>query len=235
MIREYASPPEKEEKIERTSKVEEDQSVKKSFKGEMDKIKGLPLGKRIEYLLSYYGLTALFTIIGVTVLIMIITHIANTKSPVMYVNVIAGSTEPTHIESVTEDFCNTADLTKKQTLEWHTGLYEEDMGPTAGIPSKYVTFILVHEVDVIFFDEANYDFVKQTQGHCVPSELLTEEQLSALSDYIYDSNFFDITNTNISRYLGFDDNKTIYMAISNNEPKHYDYIRQFIDLLIQNL
>lgn len=232
MIKEYATPPEKVEQIQRTAAVEEEQSVKKSWAYEKKKLSGMTTKKKIEYLVTYYGLKALVAIVMLAVLISLIHHLVTYQKSVLDIIVCSGT--PENQLQVDEDFREFASLSRNEKAAWEVNLYEHDMQDNPELQSELHVLMLIQAVDVLFISEDQYDFVKDTNGYADPDTILREDQLQALAPYRED-NFFKITDTRLIDYLGLVHNCDYYYAVSNLSDKNVENIIKFTDLLIEHL
>jgi|GEM_PF-3058893 len=133
-----------------TEQEKERQSVRKTFKGEIAKIKSLPGFKaKIGYFFDYYTMHLVVLIVAIVLIVSIVSTYMNRKDDALFGIVLNLSCVDT------ENFCNELDkaleLGPKEECIMERGLFLSQYGN--GAEQKIVMYVAAHQLDYVITDE----------------------------------------------------------------------------------
>lgn len=142
-----------------TEQEKERQSVNKTFKGEIKKIKELKGFKaKVGYIFDYYTAHIIFIAIAIIVIVSLILHYKNRKDDVLFGIVLNLSCD--NIETFSADLDEYVGVGPKEETFLERGLF---MGQYSNeVEQKIVMYIVAHQLDYVITDEAGLNhFGKQ--------------------------------------------------------------------------
>ncbi len=184
----------------------EQQSVKKTFAGERNKLAQMSAGQKADYIFTYYKFHIICTLLIICIIIWGIHH-AMTYVKYEFFGIVINSQE---LDVSRED-----DIREYLKMEGHEGVSLEsglysDESASGGYGNRLSVLMMAGQCDFIFTDEAGIEYLQ-----------------SFFDDY--DIEVRDISDSPIHEYFGLDENtKYLIMAgLSGN----VDYLNSFSEML----
>lgn len=231
-----------------TEQEKERQSVHKTFKGEIKKIKELKGFKaKVGYIFDYYTIHLIVIVVSIILVVSLILHFKNRKDDVLFGIVLNLSCPDT--EAFCTDLGEAIGVGPKERTFLERGLF---MGQYNNeVEQKIVMYIVAHQLDYVITDEDGLNhFGKQhfwrDLRDLLPADLYeyfkddiivrtftkTDEETGATETK--EQTILRINDYNISKVLnliGYDDDSSLYLGIylypphEENTVKLFEYIR----------
>ena len=231
-----------------TEQEKERQSVHKTFKGELKKIKELRGFKaKVGYIIDYYTIPIIIFIVAIILIVSLVLHYKNRKDDVLFGIVLNLSCTDT--SAFSEDVGTYIDVGKRERAFLERGLFMGQFGNE--VEQKLVMYIVAHQLDYVITDEDGLNhFGKQFFWKDL-REFLPEDVYNDLKDDIIVRTFtvtneetgetktdeqtlLRINDYKIARDLelvGYDEDSSFYIGAylyppnEENTRKLFEYIR----------
>lgn len=231
-----------------TEQEKERQSVRKTFKGEIRKIKELPGFKaKIGYIFDYYTFHIIFIAIAILIIVSLVLHYKNRKDEVLFGIVLNLSCVDT--SAFSEDVGKYLEVGPKEQAFLERGLFMGQYGNE--VEQKLVMYIVARQLDYVITDENGVNhfgkqFLWKDLREALPADVYndlkddiivrtftsTDEETGETKSK--EQTFLRINDYQIVRDLelvGYDDGSSFYIGIylypphEENALKLFEYIR----------
>ncbi len=225
------------------------ETVKKTWKGEMAKLRTMSFGQKAEYIFEYYKIQIALILAAVAVVVYIIMRIVTYREPVFYVMVANSPVfNQERIENVTEYLGIPA---KDEEVVYLGDVSSQPMAG-GGMPVvKTDLHMAAREIDVCFADEdATVRFAASEALR--PVETMMSSELYELwkdrvvdfevydaenSEYLVNEVYvmkpvaIDISGTNVHKYFGLDEKTKYFLPF--NFSGHDDNYEKFLEMIYE--
>ena len=227
-----------------TEKEKERQSVNKTFKGEIQKIKELPGFKaKVGYIFDYYTVHIVVIIVAIVVAVSLILHYANLKKDILFGVVLnLGCDDTTVFSEQLDDYFEVA---PKERTFLERGLFMGQYGNE--VEQKLVMYIAAHQLDYVITDEDGLNhfgrqFFWRDLREFLPADLyndlkddiiirtftVTDEETGEAKTK--EQTILRINDYKIARALnlyGYDEGSTFYLGVYLYPPDEENVIKLF--------
>lgn len=155
---------------------------------EKEKLKDMPLGKKVGYLWEYYRLHALFSIIAIAIIVYtvheIITPDIETR---LYAAIIDNPVEPAVLEDYTAQFTEHLQLDpeKEEVVISPQFYFAADNEYAMSMRQVLVTYVAAQDIDIIIAPKSEFESYSYYGYMYSLSDLLPTDLYSKLSDHFY--------------------------------------------------